>query len=47
MLTAPVNGQLVVQAHGGSWFAGKGEHIGLWFFGLGHPAARFDDFGGE
>jgi hypothetical protein len=38
------NGVLIGQANAGSFFAGKGGRIGLFFFLA--PHAKFDDFGG-
>jgi hypothetical protein len=46
-LRAYVNGELVGEASGGTWFGGRGGRIGLWFFGSCRAPATLDDFGGE
>lgn len=41
-----VNSELIGEAEAGSFFAGKGGKIGLWFLSLGQPHANLDDFAG-
>ncbi|MGQ0604313.1 MAG: hypothetical protein ACT4QE_21735 [Anaerolineales bacterium] len=43
-MTAYVNGVLVAEAEAGSFFAGKGGRVGMWFINA--SSAVVDDFSG-